>query len=400
MSISLCMIVKNEAHQLAACFDSARSWVDEWIVVDTGSTDETRAIAQSHNATVYSYNWNDDFAAARNESISHATGDWILVLDADERLNAAAIPQLNQAILSENTLVVNLVRHEVGATQSPYSLVSRLFRNHPALQFTHPYHAQIDESVLALVQHEPRWQIVELPDIAILHEGYRPDVIQQRQKAQMARASMESYLREHPDDPYECSKLGALYVQFEEVQAGIRVLKHGLAVLSSADAQTAAIKYELHYHLGIAYSRLQQPELALSHYRVATQQPILPPLKLGAYNNLGRLLKESGELAEAAIAFEACVAIAPDFALGFFNLGTTLRALNRLPEAIAQYQRAIQLQPDYADAHQNLGVALLKLGRTQDAQFAFKRAIALHMPERPEVAEGLRRELRRMGFEL
>ena len=84
--LSLCMIVKNEEKFLAGCLESVKNIVDEIIIVDTGSTDKTIEIANSYNAKVYHFEWKNDFSLARNESIKHATGDWILILDADERL--------------------------------------------------------------------------------------------------------------------------------------------------------------------------------------------------------------------------------------------------------------------------------------------------------------------------
>ena len=83
-SVSLCMIVKDEADHLARCLRSAKPVVDDIVVVDTGSKDRSADIARAFGARVFEYAWQDDFAAARNVSISAAAGDWIFVLDADE----------------------------------------------------------------------------------------------------------------------------------------------------------------------------------------------------------------------------------------------------------------------------------------------------------------------------
>ena len=83
------MIVKDAEATLGACLASVADLVDEMIVVDTGSTDRTRAVAMRAGARVIDFAWVDDFSAARNESIRHATGDWIFWLDADERLDEA-----------------------------------------------------------------------------------------------------------------------------------------------------------------------------------------------------------------------------------------------------------------------------------------------------------------------
>jgi glycosyltransferase involved in cell wall biosynthesis/DNA-binding SARP family transcriptional activator len=83
-AVSLCMIVKDEEKNLAGCLASVKPIVDEMVVVDTGSTDRTKDIAKAFGAKVYDYDWNDDFAEARNYSISKAKGEWIFVMDADE----------------------------------------------------------------------------------------------------------------------------------------------------------------------------------------------------------------------------------------------------------------------------------------------------------------------------
>lgn len=402
------MIVKNEADQLPRCLESVRSLADEIVIVDTGSTDQTVAIAQSLGAQVYAFAWIGDFSAARNESLTHATCDWILVLDADEVLAPEAVSLLRQAIQQPDHLVINLLRHEVGAVQSPYSLVSRLFRRHPAIQFSRPYHAMIDDSVMALRQREPHWRVIDLTETAILHYGYEPGAIASRDKLQIALTTMEAYLAQHPNDPYECSKLGALYVQLGDFERGINLLKHGLASVETTKGEaagllshaTAPVEYELHYHLGTAYSRLKQADRAAQHYHQAIKQPIVERLKLGAYNNLGSLMKVNGDLTGAKFAYETCVAIAPEFALGHYNLGTTVRALGHITDAIAHYQTALRLNPDHAEAHQNLGVALLKLGRVEESLASFGRAIALHSHHNPQQAEQLRQSLKELGFQL
>ncbi|MEM7769157.1 MAG: tetratricopeptide repeat protein [Cyanobacteria bacterium P01_A01_bin.37] len=394
-TLSLCMIVKNEATRLSACLKSARSSVDEIIVLDTGSTDDTIAIAQQFNASVKSHPWNNDFAEARNVSLKYVTGDWILVLDADECLADGIGPRLRDVIERENdSLVVNLVRQEIGAAQSPYSLVSRLFRNHPDIQFTRPYHAMVDDSVADILSREPHWKVQELSEIAILHDGYRVEAIASRNKLQSARLTMERFLSQHPGDPYVCSKLGALYAELDRPTYGIELLERGL----KASSLESSIAYELHYHLGIVYSKMNCVAQALYHYEQAIAQPIMPALKLGAYNNLGSVRQTTGDLEEATLAFEKTIAIDPKFAMGHFNLGMVLKSKGQLSDAIAQYRQAIQLQPDYAEAYQNLGVVLLKIGHVTQSMESFQRAIALHEQRNPDEAQRLREGLKGMGF--
>lgn len=395
--LSLCMIVRDEAQNLPNCLASVQSVVDEMVVLDTGSTDGTPDLAAQLGAKVHHFDWVNDFAIARNEALQYVTGDWILVLDADERLATDIAPAIQDAIQQEDCLVINLVRQEIGATQSPYSLVSRLFRRHPDIRFSRPYHAMVDDSVDAILRQDPRWKISQIPDIAILHEGYQAGAIASRGKLDKARVTMERFLAEHPGDPYVCSKLGALYVQMERFSHGIELLERGL----KSEALDPATQYELHYHLGIAYTRSKHVVQAAQQYQAAIQQPILPKLKLGAYNNLGGLRKATGDLTGAQKLYETAINIDPNFALGHYNLGMVLKALGQLPEAIAHYQTAIQLNPAHADAHQNLGVALLKRGQVPEGLEAFKQAIALHYEQlNPQEAHRLRQGLQDMGFQV
>ena len=86
ITISLCMIVKNEEDTLARCLDTVQDIVDEINIVDTGSTDRTKEIAKKYTSRIFDYPWNDSFSDARNESFKHATKDYILYLDADDVL--------------------------------------------------------------------------------------------------------------------------------------------------------------------------------------------------------------------------------------------------------------------------------------------------------------------------
>lgn len=394
MQLSLCMIVKDEASRLPNCLASVQQVVDEMVVVDTGSTDQTAEIARNWGAQVYTFPWTGDFAAARNYSLQQARGEWILVLDADETLLPEVVPTLQQICQQPHYLLINLLRQEVGAQQSPYSLVSRLFRRSPDIYFARPFHELVDDSVVAKQAREPHWQIAHLPQVAIVHTGYQARAIAQQQKVQRSLAAMTQYWSQHPQDAYICSKLGALYVQQGELEQGLKLLTQGL----QATAEPGAVLYELHYHLGIAHEQQGHPAQAAQHYQAALTQPIADVLKLGAFNNWGNLLQAQGQLTEAQAMYQQMLAIDPGLAVAHYNLGLTWKAQGNLPAAITAYQQALQHHPDYAEAYQNLGVVLLKTGQVAASLAAFRRAIALHEHDQPEEAMRLRETLASMGF--
>ena len=395
MKISLCMIVKNEESTLPKCLNSVKKFVNEIIILDTGSTDKTVKIAQGYGANVHHFKWCNDFSAARNEALKYVTGDWVLVLDADETLAPEIIPQLREAIQREEYLLINLVREEIGASQSPYSMVSRLFRNHSDIRFSRPYHALVDDSISEILRKETHWQIGYIQGIAILHSGYQQSEITQKNKLIKAQAAMEEFFATHPDDAYVCSKLGALYVDLGKIPQGIQLLSKGVTV----SGENHDILYELYYHLGIAYNRLKNYHQAIAHYQAAIKLPIYPILKLGAYNNLGNLLKEKGDFNGAKNAYETTLKIDPSFVIGYYNLGMTFKAMGLFKDAIAAYVKAIDLNSEYAQAYQNLGVVLLKLGYVDDSLTAFQEAISLYEKQNnPFDAEQLRKGLKDIGL--
>lgn len=116
ITISLCMIVKNEEQVLARCLDSIKDLMDEIIIVDTGSNDRTKEIASRYTDKIYDFKWIDDFAAARNESFSHAVMDYIYVADADEvldRENYNKFKRLKEAMLPEIDIVQMYYRNQL-----------------------------------------------------------------------------------------------------------------------------------------------------------------------------------------------------------------------------------------------------------------------------------------------
>ena len=394
-SISLCMIVKNEADNLLKCLDSVKELVAEAIVVDTGSDDQTKEIALNWGAKVYDFDWQNDFAVARNFALQQVTSDWVLVLDGDEVLVPDAIPEIKKAIAKDENLVINLIRHEIGAVSSPYSQLSRLFRSHQEIKFTRPYHALIDDYVLHLCKKEPHWQIFDLSTIAIKHYGYQPEVIKAQDKAQRAKQVMESYLQQHPRDAYVCSKLGALYSQLGENQKALKLLKTGL----KSNPETPAMLFELHYHLANALVQEQKSDSAVKHYQKAIAQNLLPKLKLGAYHNFASLCYQVRDYQSAEQLYEHCLKIEPRFAMAYYNLGLTYRAMGRSFKAVSAYQQAIKLDPNYPWAYQNLGLLLLKQGQIEDSVKALQQAIALHKQQNTGVAEKLTQELQAMGIQ-
>lgn len=145
-TITLSMIVKNEAGYLKGALDSAAGQVDEIVIVDTGSTDGTLDIARQYTDRVYRYSWDDDFSAARNFAVENATGEWVLSLDADEEL-VAGTGDLKSLVARDQRLEAHLIplHYPVAGSTGEYNhfLVLRLFRNNGRFRFRGRIHEQV-----------------------------------------------------------------------------------------------------------------------------------------------------------------------------------------------------------------------------------------------------------------
>ena len=410
-TLSLCMIVKDEAQKLPRCLASVKGLADEICVTDTGSGDCTPTIAQEAGAKVHFQMWADDFAKARNASLDQATGDWILVLDADETLTEQG-RQLIQAIRAEqplgnvkpeDLLMVTMMRQEVGANQSPYSQVSRLFRNHPTIQYSRPYHEGVDDSVAVLMAKEKHWQIAQFGNVAIDHTGYGVEAIAAKDKYKRAQRIMEKHHADHPQDAYMANKLGALYASAGEWKKALPLLEDALRS-GNFDSNT---EYELHYHLGITHKHLATIEgseadhllAAEKAYRKAIDAQIAGRLKLGAHLNLGALLAQKRNIDGAISQYEAAARIDPKQPVIYLNLGLMHKAKGYLEPALRAYEYAILLDPNYAAAHQNMAVVLFKLGKLPQSKQAFETAISLVQKENPAEGDRLRQGMKKLGLD-
>jgi tetratricopeptide (TPR) repeat protein len=197
--VSLCLIVRNEEANLPDCVGPLANLFFEIVVVDTGSTDATKEAAKALGARVFDFRWIDSFSAARNQSLLHATGDWIFWLDADDRIDAA-----NRHRLADLFAHLTAENRAYGMNHSsPYATMPdspaivkqvRLFRKHPGVRWRYRAHEQILPS-LRESGAEVTWT-----DIVIDHLGFR-HAANLRQKLERNLRLMRLDLSEHPDDP-------------------------------------------------------------------------------------------------------------------------------------------------------------------------------------------------------
>jgi tetratricopeptide (TPR) repeat protein len=223
--ISLVMIVKNEEKFLEGCLESVRDWVDEIVIVDTGSTDRTQEIAQQFGAKVSRFEWCDDFSAARNYSLDQATGDWALWLDADERLTAesgramrALIAGAPASIGGYMVSIKNFMRKDELADVS-WHRACRLFRNHPEIRFTGRIHEQNARSI-----EQAGYQLSSSP-LCIEHYGYIGEIMLERDKHARFLRMLTREVEENPDSTFRSFhqfNLGNAYYTMQDYENAVR----------------------------------------------------------------------------------------------------------------------------------------------------------------------------------
>ncbi|MGC4006360.1 MAG: glycosyltransferase [Pirellulales bacterium] len=185
-----------------ACLSSVAGLFDEIVVVDTGSTDRTREIAVEHDARVTNFAWCDDFAAARNASLDHATGDWIFWLDADDVLEKDDRTRLSELLLTlgdEPRAIHCRVLSDDAQQAGPTNMATqvRLFRADPKLRWSRRIHEQIVPACERLGYRG------EYADVTIHHTGYRdPALVQRKNNRDLRLLRME-----YAADPHDAGTL-------------------------------------------------------------------------------------------------------------------------------------------------------------------------------------------------
>ncbi len=191
MLLSAALIVRDEERYLGACLASLKGLVDEVVIVDTGSSDRSRQIAADAGARVYDRPWTGDFSAARNYALDLARGDWILYIDADERVGAGT-PADARARLRRRGYIGHrlLLRPRPGF--SPYWEL-RLFRNDPRIRFRGIIHENIWPAIISC--QRASGDCIGLTDLVLEHDGYEGD---QSRKHRRNQPLLERSLADDP----------------------------------------------------------------------------------------------------------------------------------------------------------------------------------------------------------
>ncbi len=384
-TLSLCMIAKNEEQFIGDCLASVHKLVDEIIVVDTGSTDRTIEIAESYGAKVFHLPWQGDFATARNESLAHATGDWILVLDADEMIPAEGHEELRKALRSmENVgyaLVIENLLGEEGK-ESQTALIFRLFQNRPDIR----YEGIIHEQAMLAAQRTglPIRNILT----RIIHRGYLNQHVVERDKYQRNLAILLRQVEEEPRHPYVHFNLGQTYKLLDRYAESEQAYKTSLRLLEELqESPTTPYWLTAYFSLADLYRLTGELEKGLE---VAEEGLSRYPDSADILFTRGLLLLEAGRFQDAIKDFQECrsydgriYAAGNDPAVPTYKssqaLGTAYAHLGQPAVAKRYYLQALQewTYPN-DELFTNLGIVHLQLGEVQAALQYFIKAVELN----------------------
>lgn len=213
MSLSLCMIVKDEEKNLGRCLESIKDIVDEIIIVDTGSTDNTIKIAEKYGAKIFHYKWDNSFANARNYSLSKASKDWILIMDADDEFVAEDKDNL-LALINNTSIKLNAFLGEtlsyLGASPNHdiYSNLNiRLIRNRKGYKFK----GDIHEQIVPGIEDKNKAPFLGIADIRFYHYGYLTKTVKEKNKRKRNMKIIEKLLKENPNNNFMLYNMGVEY---------------------------------------------------------------------------------------------------------------------------------------------------------------------------------------------
>ena len=451
--LSVCLIVKDEEKFLGQCLASVHGLADQIVIVDTGSSDRSVAIANEHGAEVYDFAWCDDFSAARNAALEHATGDWVLMLDADEELppeNHAALRKLlaTPAVMAWRLPIIDVGREDEGCCYVP-----RLFRNAPALFYVGRVHEQVFTSIE--VRREEWGLDNRLGDAKLRHHGYLPEVVKDRNKIERNLRLLEKAIVELPDEPHLLMNHGLELMRSGQLETGLEQYRKAFAlmsaqvpslvvpesremlltqystqlivqrrfdeiirVLTSPLARAGGLTASLHFALGLAHLELKQPREAADQMRqclIKRDRPSLATInpeihKAGPHHCLGLGLAQLGETNAAAEEF--CLAIKDDpqsrparfdYArlLAFLDkptdaLNLLFELANQKPDDLAVWLQGGQIvlsRPEFLEVALDW-TAEANRHHPQDQAILRQRAEALTLGNRCEEALPLWRQLR------
>jgi tetratricopeptide (TPR) repeat protein len=383
-TLGLSMIAKNEAHTIRACLESVRGVVSQIVIADTGCTDNTAAIAREFGATIISAPWENHFAKARNAALAPMTTDWVLVLDADEELDANAKFQMPALLAAPDLAGYMITIRDYMPEKTSYYLERagkpnlspparaqaapcyhdqqniRLFRRHPEVYFYGRVHELVEYRICLLgMKYVPA-------DLVIHHFGHLRGSEVRGNKALFYRELGRLKVKEEADNPFAWFELGLLeYQTFLNRDVALTCFQQTVKLhppFTRAWLFIAMIQLDCGRPLE-ALIALEQAE------KKDEAGAFRERLKGDAYFNLGQVVQARTAYQKSLQLGETGPPIESRLGLAEVRLGETKSGLARL-------ERAVEDAPHQADLHDRLLKAHVISGNLPAAAAAAERFAA------------------------
>jgi len=311
-TISLCMIVKNEERFIGQCIESVKGLVDEVIVVDTGSSDKTKGIAKGAGARVFDYEWDNNTSNARNFSISKASSEWILVLDADETLSEKDFEGIRELIKKDvdgysliqrnytnNEFLLNFVSCEGDSYEEGGSFkgfvsvpIVRLFRNDKNIFYEREAHEVVEHSIMR------KGGKIIATNIPIHH-----------------------------------------FKELKGEEIGKKKIEH-YAKLSKKTVKVNPLDAKAYFDIGLAHFKNKEHDKAIKYYELAIKAN---PKWVEPYFGLSEVYGIKGDYNKCVEINKKIIELNPSISAAYYNLGELYVGLGMYPEAIKSYEKALEL---------------------------------------------------------
>lgn len=408
--LSLCMIVRDNEDTIGACLDSIYPWVDEIIIVDTGSEDRTPEICRQFGARMFEFPWCDDFSAARNVSLEPARGEWVFWMDSDDTIRQEQGRRLRELVygLHKDDCLGYVMQVHCPSSGGQMTIVDhvKVFRNLPELRFEHRIHEQI----LPAIRRQNG--DVSFTNIHVIHSGsdQTPEVRQRKLERDFRILKLD--LEERPDHPFVLFNLGMTYEDAEEYEKAEQHLRRCIEVSTEGEshlrktwallinslkgqgrvaeaietADEALQLYpgdkELLFRRGTLHHDLGQLAEAERDYRCVIDEPAsrdfqsIDPAITGhkVFHNLAIVLGEAGRTDEAVDWWKACVNDSASFAPGWLALARAYVRSNSVHLA-ADLLTATPQTPDLASCRAVIEALVAEAeGRILDVQRTLESA--------------------------
>ncbi len=386
--ISLCMMVKNEEQLIENGLKKARPYVDEIVVVDTGSSDKTIAIAEKYGAKIIHHPWDGYAGRARNAYLKVASGDWILVLDGDECIAVHDMIKIRNLVKNSAVsayyfhwrdyhknynLLLNWHPNDGSYLQEEKlsgcpgwagSKVVRFFRKSDVLS----YNEDIKSAHMGFRYTIRREGLIVKNSNVVLHnfqyaKGGDP-FIAEKQKSRLPVEIM--HVKKYPDDFWISINVAKTLFNIGKDREAIQYLKRSLRVSESGDA---------HFVLGIVYKEQKKFKLAERHLQKAARLSETPA---DAWTVLGMIYSLQNKLSAARNVLQKALQIHPKHLLGINALGIMHKKKGFLKAAERCFKQAIEIHPEFGEAYFNLGLLYQAQRRTREAQLCFHHVLRLN----------------------